>query len=107
METSSDRYIREHSTLPSEALDWIEKQTNIHTNHPRMLSGRVQGELLKILVEISGATRVLEIGTSPAIPPPAWRWGCLKADGWMRSKSTTNWKNSYWKAGRRPEWTGR
>lgn len=63
METSSDRYIREHSTLPSEALDWIEKQTNIHTNHPRMLSGRVQGELLKILVEISGATRVLEIGT--------------------------------------------
>jgi len=63
MEPSSDRYIREHSTLPSKALDWIVQQTNIHTNHSQMLSGRVQGELLKILVEISGARSVLEIGT--------------------------------------------
>ena len=45
-----------------EALDWIEKQTNIHTNYPRMLSGAVQGRLLTMLVEISRATRILEIG---------------------------------------------
>ena len=45
-----------------EALDWIEKQTNIHTNYPRMLSGAVQGRLLTMLVEISKAKRILEIG---------------------------------------------
>ena len=63
MQSSIDKYLREHSTIPSESLDWIEKQTNIHTNYPRMLSGSVQGELLKILVEISGARMVLEIGS--------------------------------------------
>lgn len=44
-------------------MDWLEKQTNIRTNYPRMLSGSVQGELLKMLVEMTGARRVLEIGS--------------------------------------------
>lgn len=57
------RYIREHSTRQSEALRWVEKQTNIRTNHARMLSGSVQGELLRMLVKMSGAKRVLELGT--------------------------------------------
>lgn len=57
------RYIREHSTQQSEALRWVEKQTNIRTNHARMLSGSVQGELLRLLVKMSGAKRVLELGT--------------------------------------------
>ena len=63
MESPLNAYITKYSTLPSEALGWIEKQTNIRTNYPRMLSGPVQGELLKMLVEISGARRVLEIGS--------------------------------------------
>lgn len=46
-----------------EALDWIEKQTHIHTNYPQMLSGRVQGGLLKMLVELTGARNILEIGS--------------------------------------------
>ena len=62
MESPADKYLREHSSRHSEALDWIEKQTNIHTNYPRMLSGAVQGRLLTMLVEISRATRILEIG---------------------------------------------
>lgn len=57
------RYIREHSTQQSEALRWVEKQTNIRTNHARMLSGCVQGELLRMFVKMSGAKRVLELGT--------------------------------------------
>lgn len=63
METPQDRYIREHSTPQGEALEWIEKQTNIHTNYPRMLSGGVQGRLLTMLAEMCGARDVLEIGT--------------------------------------------
>ena len=57
------KYIEEHVTKQGEALDWVEKQTHIRTNHARMLSGRPQGELLRILVQISGAKRILELGT--------------------------------------------
>lgn len=63
MESPLNKYLREHSTSPGAALEWIEKQTNIHTNYPRMLSGSVQGELLRLLVSISGAERILEIGS--------------------------------------------
>ncbi len=63
MEEEVYRYIKEHSTRQSEALRWVEKQTNIRTNHARMLSGSVQGELLRLLVKMSGARRVLELGT--------------------------------------------
>lgn len=57
------RYITEHSARQSETLAWVEKQTNIRTNHARMLSGSVQGELLRLLVKMSGARRILELGT--------------------------------------------
>ena len=63
MEKPLDRYIREHSTSPGEALDLIEQQTNIRTNYPRMLSGSVQGEFLKILVSVTGVRNILEIGS--------------------------------------------
>ncbi len=56
-------YIAEHATRQSEALDWVEKQTHIRTNHARMLSGSVQGQLMRMLVQISGARRILELGT--------------------------------------------
>jgi predicted O-methyltransferase YrrM len=57
------KYIEEHVTPQGAALDWVEKQTHIRTNHARMLSGALQGELMRILVQISGAKRVLELGT--------------------------------------------
>ncbi len=63
MDEEIHRYITEHSARQSEALAWVEKQTNIRTNHARMLSGSVQGELLRLLVKMSGARRILELGT--------------------------------------------
>ena len=57
------KYIEEHATQPSEALKWVEKQTHIRTNHARMLSGSIQGQLMRILVQTSGARRILELGT--------------------------------------------
>jgi len=62
METPIDKYIREHSSEQSEALMWLQKQTNIKTNYPRMLSGSVQGRLLTMLVEMTRAKSVVEIG---------------------------------------------
>lgn len=62
MESAQDRYIREHSTAESEALKWLVRQTNLRTNYPRMLSGGIQGELLKLIAEMLGARNILEIG---------------------------------------------
>ena len=57
------QYIKDHASTPSEALVWVEKQTHIRTNHARMLSGAVQGQIMRMLVQLSGASRILELGT--------------------------------------------
>jgi predicted O-methyltransferase YrrM len=57
------QYMKDHATKQSEALAWVEKQTHIRTNHARMLSGSVQGQIMRMLVQTSGASRILELGT--------------------------------------------
>ena len=57
------RYIEDHASVPSQALEWVVKQTHIRTNHARMLSGAAQGQLLRMFVQMTGAERVLELGT--------------------------------------------
>ena len=57
------RYIENHASVPSEALEWVVKQTHVRTNHARMLSGAAQGQLLRMFVQMTGARRVLELGT--------------------------------------------
>lgn len=56
-------YIEQHATRQSEALDWLVKQTHTRTNHARMLSGSIQGQLMRMLVQMTGAKRILELGT--------------------------------------------
>lgn len=62
MESAQEKYIREHSSEESEALKWLVKQTNLRTNYPRMLSGQIQGELLKLIAQMLQAQNILEIG---------------------------------------------
>ena len=57
------KYIEDHASVPSEALEWVVKQTHIRTNHARMLSGAAQGQLLRMFVQMTGARRILELGT--------------------------------------------
>ena len=57
------KYIEEHATRQSEALGWVVRQTHIRTNHARMLSGALQGQLMRMMVQMSGAKRILELGT--------------------------------------------
>lgn len=56
-------YIEKHATKPDEALDWVVKQTHIRTNHARMLSGLIQGQFLRMIAQMCGAKRILELGT--------------------------------------------
>lgn len=60
---ASEKYIEDHSTRQTEALEWIGKQTHIRTNHARMLTGAVQGRFLKMLAEAVSPKNILEIGT--------------------------------------------
>lgn len=57
------RYIREHSSAPSPALEWLTRETNLRTNHARMLSGQVQGTLLSLISRMISPSRILELGT--------------------------------------------
>ena len=61
-----DEYILAHISAEPEHLHRIERDTNIHLYNPRMCSGHLQGRLLKMLVELTGARRVLELGTYSA-----------------------------------------
>lgn len=63
MESAQDKYIEEHCSISNEALDWLERQTNIRTNYPRMLTGKVQGEFLYMMTRMISPCNVLEIGT--------------------------------------------
>lgn len=63
MESPLEKYIEIHSSFSNEALDWLERQTNIRTNYPRMLTGKVQGEFLYMMTRMIYPRNVLEIGT--------------------------------------------
>ena len=63
MRTTLEDYVLKHSEPEPEYLYRLWRATNIHTIHGRMASGRLQGRLLKMLVEMIRPQRVLEIGT--------------------------------------------
>ena len=63
MESLLEKYIEIHSSFRNDALDWLERQTNIRTNYPRMLTGKVQGEFLYMMTRMISPRNVLEIGT--------------------------------------------
>ena len=57
------KYIEDHASTPSQALEWVVKQTHLRTNHARMLSGAIQGQILRMLAQMTSATDILELGT--------------------------------------------
>jgi predicted O-methyltransferase YrrM len=81
MLTPEEKYILEHTSPQGEALEWIEKQTNIRTNYPRMLSGAVQGRFLTMMAEISKASNILEIGTFTGYSAACLALGLTSPDG--------------------------
>lgn len=61
--TAVEKYAEEHTTEPSEYLQNLVQDSDRELDFIDMLSGRVVGRLLAMLVKISGAERILEIGT--------------------------------------------
>ena len=58
-----NNYILSHSEPEPEYLHELWRATHLHTLHGHMVSGHLQGRLLKMLVEMIRPQRVLEVGT--------------------------------------------
>jgi caffeoyl-CoA O-methyltransferase len=57
------QYAEEHTSPPDELLAELAAETRATAETPQMLTGRIEGRLLELLVFASGARRVLDIGT--------------------------------------------
>ena len=58
-----ETYAAKHSTPESSIFTDLVKITHEKTDLPQMQVGRLEGALLRVLVRLTGAKRVLEIGT--------------------------------------------
>lgn len=58
-----ERYAEEHSSDVPELLQRLERETLASMESPQMLSGRTEGQLLRLLIQMTGASTVLEVGT--------------------------------------------
>lgn len=63
MENKILKYVTEHTQKQNDLLKELERETNIKIYHPRMLSGHLQGEILKMFSYMIAPYRILEIGT--------------------------------------------
>ncbi len=61
--SSLDEYIEQHTTPEPELFAQITRDTNLHILNPHMLSGQVQGELLRMLSRMIRPQHILELGT--------------------------------------------
>lgn len=58
-----NRYCEAHSTAPDEILYALERETNLKTMAPQMLTGHVQGLMLQFIAQMMRPQLILEIGT--------------------------------------------
>ena len=59
----AEEYASDHTTPLSALLEEVESYTLTYTTYPNMLTGRVEGRFLQLVVQLSGAHRIVEIGT--------------------------------------------
>ena len=57
-----DKYLLEYSQEQDLVLQWLQKQTNLRTNHARMLCGPVEGKLIEFISRMINPKNILEIG---------------------------------------------
>lgn len=57
-----ERYAEAHTAEPPELLERLERETQEKMSSPQMLTGRLEGQFLRLLVSMLGARRVLEVG---------------------------------------------
>jgi len=63
VEPQVEEYAAEHTTQPGELFDRLAAETREKTTAPQMMVGRIEGGFLAALVRLTGAKRILELGT--------------------------------------------
>lgn len=63
LEDKISDYVIENSTPVDEILEELDRITHILTTRPRMMSGAVQGSIMRMITRMVNPDRVLEIGT--------------------------------------------
>lgn len=63
LDVDLEKYIESHSDKEPEVLELLTHATHLKTLRPRMLSGNLQGQFLRMVCRMMKARRVLEIGT--------------------------------------------
>ena len=58
-----EKYIEDNTSAESEVLYSLDRETNLKTTMPKMLSGKVQGKFLEMISKMINPERILEIGT--------------------------------------------
>ena len=59
----AEEYALNHTTAMSALLEEIEHFTLTTSSYPSMLTGRVEGRFLQLVVQLSGARHIVDIGT--------------------------------------------
>ena len=68
-----DAYILSHIDEEGDLLSALNRDANVNLLRPRMLSGHLQGRILKMFCRMIRPRRVLEIGLIRLMPLCVWR----------------------------------
>ena len=63
VEPKIEEYAEAHTTPDGELFERLAEETRAKTTAPQMMVGRIEGQFLAALVALTGALRILEIGT--------------------------------------------
>jgi predicted O-methyltransferase YrrM len=63
VDSKVEEYAEQHTTPDGELFEHLAAETREKTSAPQMMVGRIEGRFLATLVRLSGAKRILELGT--------------------------------------------
>jgi caffeoyl-CoA O-methyltransferase len=63
VEPSVESYAERYSTAPTDLFERLAAETRANTTTPQMMVGQLEGHFLAEVVRLSGARRILELGT--------------------------------------------
>lgn len=89
-----DEYILSHSDEEGALLSALNRDANVNLLRPRMLSGHLQGRILKMFCRMLRPRRVLEIGTYTGYATLCMAEGLEEGALIHTLETTTKWKTS-------------
>ncbi len=84
-----EKYLEKQTSDESKILRSLDRETNLKTTLPRMLSGKVQGKFLEFISTMINPERILEVGTFTGYSAICLAKG-LKSDGVLFTIESNN-----------------